>query len=35
MELKNFVFQLRKYIAKLRAAAGWLLLSVSTPVRGF
>jgi len=35
MELKNFVFQLREYIAKLRAAADWLLLSVSTPAKGF
>jgi len=35
MELKNFVFQLREYIAKLRDAAGWCLLSVSTPARGF
>ncbi len=35
MELKNFVFQLREYIAKLVAALGWHLLSMSTPARGF
>jgi len=35
MEMKNEVFHLREYIAKLRAAAGWHMLSVSTPARGF
>ncbi len=35
MELKNFVFQLRDYIAKLEAATGWLLHSLLSPARGF
>ncbi len=35
MELKNFVFQLREYVAKLEAVAGWHLHYMSTPARGF
>ncbi len=35
MELKNEVFQLREYIAKLVAAAGWHLLSMSNSCKRF